>query len=489
MTDFEPVIGLEVHAQLKTAAKLFCRCAAGGFDAPANTNICPVCTGQPGALPAANAGAVELAVRAGLALNCRVNEVSVFVRKNYFYPDLPKAYQISQYDLPLCGAGEITIDLKAGGTKKVRVRRAHLEEDAGKLLHSPAGGAQDHTLADFNRSGVPLLEIVSEPDLNSAEEAYSCLTELKLLLQWAGVCGCDMEKGELRCDVNVSLRPRGAATPGYKVEIKNLNSFKAARDAVSYEISRQAAALNNGETVARDTRLWDEKARRTEPMRSKEAACDYRYFPEPDLPPLRVAPELLAGLKSKTGDLPREARARFIRDFALNAYEAGVVASTRELAAYAEACMRHAATIGLGSKPIMNLLGGEFLARVNENRIAPKDLAEKAIRPELLVKTAALASSGKVSASAAKTLFARAWETGRDPQALLEELGLAQVSDPAQLEAWAREAIAARPKAAQDLKAGNERALGPLVGLLMEKSAGKANPRAAGEVIRKILGE
>lgn len=504
MTDFDPVIGLEIHAQLKTETKMFCRCAnacarpvssdaapqtaPAGFDAPANTYLCPVCTGQPGALPVANARAVELGIKTGLALNCRINETSVFARKNYFYPDNPKPYQISQYDKPLCEEGFIEIDLLDGGTKKIRIRRAHLEEDAGKPLHAPGGAELDHTLVDFNRCGIPLIEIVSEPDLNSAQEAYACLTELKQLLQWIGVCGCDMENGELRCDVNVSLKPRGETRPGSKVEIKNLNSFKAVKDAIAYEISRQSEALRKGAAIARDTRLWDEKTQRTEPMRSKEPAHDCRYFPEPDLPPLRVTPERLEALKKEIGRLPRAMRARFRRDFALSAYDSGVAAATRELAAYTEACMRYAAQIGLaGSKPVMNLISGEFLARLNEYKIAPKDIASKAISPEALAKTAALLSSGKVSASAAKTLFARAWETGKDPEALLEELGLAQISDAARLEAWAREAIAAHPKAAEDFKSGNEKALGPIIGALMKNSKGGANPRLAGEIIKKLL--
>ncbi len=487
MPDFEPVIGLEIHAQLKTETKMFCRCRAGAFDAPANTNICPVCTGQPGTLPAANERAVELGIRTGLALNCLINEVSVFARKNYFYPDLPKSYQISQYDKPLCGPGFIEIDLKDGGAKRIRVTRAHLEEDAGKSLHALGSEELDHTLVDFNRCGIPLIEIVSEPDMNSPEEAYAYLTELKQLLEWTGVCGCDMEKGELRCDVNISLRPRGETKLGRKVEIKNLNSFKAAKDSIVYEISRQAGALARGETIAQDTRLWDEKAQRTEPMRSKEMAHDYRYFPEPDLPPLRVTAGRLEAAKKEAGELPRAVRARFQRDFALSAYDAGVAASGRELAAYSEACMRLAADSGLGAKPVINLIGGEFLARLNERKIAPPDIAAKAISPAALVKTAALVSAGKISASAAKTLFTKAWDTGKDPEALLNELGLAQVSDSAQIETWAKEAIAAHPKAAEDFRAGNEKAIGPIVGVLMKKSKGRANPQLAGEIVKKLL--
>jgi aspartyl-tRNA(Asn)/glutamyl-tRNA(Gln) amidotransferase subunit B len=335
----------------------------------------------------------------------------------------------------------------------------------------------------MNRCGVPLLEIVTEPDLNSADEAHACLSELRQLLQWTGVCGCDMEKGELRCDVNVSLRPG----EGARTEIKNLNSFKAVRDAINHEIVRQTRALSAGGTVAADTRLWNEALRRTEPMRAKETAGDYRYFPEPDLPPLRVSREVLEAARQADCDLPRCARERFRRDFAMNAAEAGAVSASRELAAYAEACMRVAATLGLGAKPVMRILGGEFLARLNELKIPHAEIAEKAIKPEALARIAALAAAGKVSASAEKVIFAKAWETGRAPEELLKELGLAQVSDPERLKVWAGAAIAEEPEAAQAIRNGNDRAMGPLVAALMRKSGGSANPRLAAETIKELL--
>ncbi len=525
MDNFEPVIGLEIHAQLKTGTKMFCSCKTSSSEAPANTSICPVCTGQPGTLPVPNMQAVRLGAAAGLALGCDVKEVSVFARKNYFYPDLPKAYQISQSDNPLCENGSVELDIKAvkGGTytKTVRVHRAHLEEDAGKSLHAPPfwlrgdcsrlnlepighgswakraghapGGAQlDYTLVDFNRCGVPLLEIVSEPDINSADEAYACLVEIKKLLQWVGVSSCDMEKGELRCDVNISLRPKGETRLGHKVEIKNLNSFKAVKDAITHEIARQTAALNLGETITRDTRLWNDKEQKTVSMRSKELAHDYRYFPEPDLAPLRITEAFREELKRELGELPKARKDRFISEYALSSYDAGVITGGKGLSAYFSACMAAVRTLKLNvpAKGILNLVSSEFLARLNGLKkdsmtLDPED--KELISPENLVKVAALTASGKLSASAAKTVFAKAWETGKDPQTLVKELGLAQVSDSGLIKEWALEAIAANPKAAEDFKKGNEKALGPIVGVIMKKSKGAANPAAASAMIKDLL--
>ncbi|HAF96254.1 MAG: glutaminyl-tRNA synthase (glutamine-hydrolyzing) subunit B [Elusimicrobia bacterium GWC2_51_8] len=489
MNNFETVIGLEVHAQLNTATKMFCPCPQADYKAGANSAICPVCTGQPGTLPAANVKAVELGVKTGLALNCRVNEISIFARKNYFYPDLPKSYQVSQFDRPLCEAGSVEIDLKPSGSKTIRVARAHLEEDAGKSLHALGSRALDYTLVDFNRCGVPLIEIVSEPDISSADEAHAYLTELKRILQWAGVSQCDMEKGELRCDVNISLKAAAVKELGQKVEIKNLNSFKAVKDAINSEIARQTAMIERGETVAQDTRLWNEKEQKTVPMRSKEMAHDYRYFPEPDLVPLRIAAARLETAKNELGELPRARKTRFMKDFGLNNYDAGVLTSDRCLSAYFEACMKEAPPSAAEgeAKAVANLITGEFFARANELKVNPEDYLSKTISPVSLVKLAALTSAGKLSASAAKTVFAGSWGTGKTPEALMGELGLAQVSDSVQIEAWAREAIAANPDAAKDFKNGNEKALGPIVGMVMKKSGGKANPRLANEAIKKIL--
>jgi len=496
MPEFEPVIGLEVHAQLRTGTKMFCSCKTAASQAPANTAICPVCTGQPGALPVPNAKAVRLGAAAGLALGCEIRGVSIFARKNYFYPDLPKAYQISQFDRPLCGNGAVELDIKDanGGTyaKTVRVRRAHLEEDAGKSLHALGSAQLDYTLVDFNRCGVPLLEIVSEPDINSADEAYAYLMELKRLLQWVGVSDCDMEKGELRCDVNISLRPKGWTKPGRKVEIKNLNSFKAVKDAIAHEIVRQTAALNGGETITQDTRLWNEKEQKTVSMRSKEQAHDYRYFPEPDLPPLRVDAAFLEELRKEMGELPKARENRFKTEYGLSSYDAGVITGGKGLSDYFEACMTAAKDLksGAPAKAVLNLLAGEFLARLNSLKKDPAALNpayKELISPANLAKVAALTASGELSASAAKTVFAGSWETGRDPDALITELGLVQVSDESRLKEWAKEAIAAHPKAAEDFKRGNGKALGPIVGCLMKKSKGTANPAAANAAVKELL--
>ena len=487
MIKFETVVGLEIHARLATASKMFCSCPAAEADAAPNTAICPVCTGQPGALPTTNRKAVELAITAGLALNCRVNGVSAFARKNYFYPDLPKSYQISQHAHPLCQDGSVEIDLKPAGVKTIRITRAHLEEDAGKSLHALGSRALPYTLLDFNRCGAPLIEIVSQPDISSGEEAFSYLTEVKRLLRWTGTSSCDMEKGELRCDVNVSLRPVGVKALGRRVEIKNLNSFKAVKDAIAYEAARQAALLATGGSVPQDTRLWDEKEQRTVPMRSKELEPDYLYFPEPDLPAVRVTDTQLAGARALTGELPRARKARFMKELELSEYDASRLTADRELSAYFEACMAAPAARSAGPKAVANLVTGEFLARANELKIAPQDYPTKTLPPEYLAELAALVAQGALSASAAKTVFARVWDTGRPPLALQTEMGLTQVNDARQLDAWAREAIAASPAAAQDVRKGEERSLGPIVGVMIKLSRGKANPRLGAEIIKKIL--
>ncbi|MDD4003588.1 MAG: Asp-tRNA(Asn)/Glu-tRNA(Gln) amidotransferase subunit GatB [Elusimicrobiaceae bacterium] len=483
-TVFEPVIGLEIHVQLNTATKLFCGCAADSAAAP-NTNICPVCTGQPGSLPVLNRKAVELAVRAAAALDCEISERSVFSRKNYFYPDCPRNYQISQYDKPLALRGRIRIETGPAehtAEKIIGITRVHVEDDAGKSLHAIGSAELDYTLVDFNRAGVPLIEIVSEPDMRSPDEAYSYLAALKNALVWSGVSSCDMEKGELRVDVNLSLRPAGQERFGTKVELKNLNSFKAVKDALHHEITRQAAVLNSGGIIMQETRLWDEKAGQTVLMRIKEDAHDYRYFPEPDLVPLAPAPGWVAEIKAALPELPQARRARFIRDYALGPYDAGVLLGDRATGDYFEAVMRAGK---LPAKTAANWIGTNMLAKLNSEKLTA---AGSKIRPEALAELLALIEAGRISATTGKEVFERMWATGKAAADIVAESGLAQVSDDGALRDWAKAAIAANPKAVEDLKSGNEKAISALVGFIMRQSKGKANPGLANKIIRELTG-
>ncbi|MBI5242672.1 MAG: Asp-tRNA(Asn)/Glu-tRNA(Gln) amidotransferase subunit GatB [Elusimicrobia bacterium] len=476
--ELEMVVGLEVHAQLATSTKLFCACAASSFGAPPNSAVCPVCTGQPGALPALNARAVELALSAALALDCRPREKSIFARKNYFYPDLPKGYQISQYEEPLAEHGAVEIN----GPRKIGILRVHMEEDAGKLLHGEGSETLDHSRVDFNRSGVPLIEIVSEADLRSPDEAYQYLAQLKAVLQYAGVSRCDMEKGEMRCDANVSMRPKGAQALGTKIEIKNLNSFKAVRDALAYERARQGRVLAEGGTLAQETRLWSAERGVTEPMRSKEEAHDYRYFPEPDLVPLLVGAALVEKARRSLPELPAARRARLMEQYGLSDYDAGVLTAEQAAADYFEAAVK-ACGAGL-AKQAANWMQSELFARLNAEG---RPLAECPVAPRLLGELVALISEGALSGRLAKEVFAKMWETRQPPKDIVERLGLAQVTDSKAVGRWVAEALAENPKAAADVKAGKERAVGALVGAVMKKSKGKANPDLVNRLIKEKL--
>ncbi|TPW20525.1 MAG: aspartyl-tRNA(Asn)/glutamyl-tRNA (Gln) amidotransferase subunit B [Elusimicrobia bacterium] len=474
---WELVIGLEVHCQLGTKTKLFCSCSTASFGQPANVNVCPVCTGQPGVLPVLSRGAVELAFSAGLALGCRLEPRSVFARKNYFYPDLPKGYQVSQYELPFSRDGKLNIPGKVVG-----IHRIHMEEDAGKLVHTIGSEELPFSLVDFNRAGVPLIEIVSEPDMRTAEEAFDYLTNLKAILQYAGISRCDMEKGELRCDANVSVRRPGAPF-GTRIEVKNLNSFRSVRDAIEYEAKRQAALIESGGKVTQETRLWDVEASRTEAMRSKEEAHDYRYFPEPDLVPLVADAAWLERLRTALPELPAARKARFMAEHGLSDYDAEVMTGDRALADYFDAAVK-AAPAGVTAKAVANWVQSDFLARVKAERTT----ADKApVTSVMLAELAGLVSSGKVSGKAAKDVFAKAWETGRNPGTLVAELGLAQVSDESSVSVWVDEAIAENAKAAADVRAGKEAAVGSLVGAVMKRSRGKANPALVNKLIKEKL--
>jgi aspartyl-tRNA(Asn)/glutamyl-tRNA(Gln) amidotransferase subunit B len=485
MSDYEPVIGLEVHVQLLTATKMFCRCP-NRFGAEPNTLICPVCLGYPGTLPVVNRHAVDLAAKLAMALGCEVHAASVFARKNYFYPDLPKGYQISQFDRPLAEDGELPLTHHA---KRVRIERLHLEEDAGKLLHEAPGGLAlpDQSLVDFNRCGVPLVEIVSHPDMASAAEAQDYLQTLHQLLLYTETSDGNMEEGSLRCDANVSVRRRGETRLGTKTEIKNLNSFRNVGRAIEHEIARQSELLESGGRVAQETRSFDADSGATHLLRSKEEAHDYRYFPEPDLPPLVLAAERRAALRSALPELPWERRAHFQSRYELPAADALVLSQSRDLADYYEATL-DAAGGKASPKALANWVMTEVLRerglRKADKRPAPLD---GILAPGQLAKLVAMVEAGKLSNSAAKEVFAAIRGTDEEPAAALARLGLAQVTDLAQIERWIDEVIEQHAEPVAQYRAGKTQTLGFLVGQAMKRSGGRAEPKAVQRLMRQAL--
>ncbi len=472
---YEAVIGLEVHAQLLTRSKLFCGCSTA-FGAEPNGNVCPVCMGMPGVLPVLNRQAVELVVRAGIAAHSEIAPHSIFDRKSYFYPDLPKGYQISQYETPVCKGGYIELPPKDGEEpRRIRLVRIHLEEDAGKNIHEADG-----SLVDFNRSGVPLAEIVSEPDIRSAEEAGAYLRALHAILRYADISDARMEEGSMRCDVNVSVRPRGSDKLGVKTEIKNLNSFRFVEKAIDFEVRRQVEILESGGRVPQETHLWDPVREQTRPMRSKEYANDYRYFPEPDLPPLRIPPDLVEAVKSAMPELPAERRARYIRDYALSPYEADVLVAEREVADYFEATLP-----GLKNrKAAANWVMTEVLRAIRESA---KPLAEAAPAAAEVGALLAMVEAGKISLNAAKTAFAAMCKSARGAEATVAELGLAQVSDEAAIAEACDKIIAAHPRELAEYRGGRDKLFGFFVGQAMKTMGGKANPKVINEILKKKL--
>jgi len=471
---YEAVIGLEVHAQLLTQSKMFCGCGTR-FGLPANTQTCPVCLGMPGTLPVINRTAVEMAIRTGLALNCTIRPVNRFARKNYFYPDLPKGYQISQYEEPICEHG--WLDVPAGErARRVRIKRAHLEEDAGKNVHE----GDRMSRVDLNRAGTPLLEIVTEPDLRSPEEVVAYLKNLRDLLVYLEVCDGNMEEGSMRCEPNVSLRPAGREALGTKVELKNINSFRFVKDALEYEIKRQASVLDAGGTVRQETRLWDVEKEQTAVMRSKEEAHDYRYFPDPDLVPVSITQDWIAETRRALPELPSARRLRFISEYGLPEYDAGVLTDSRELADYFEACV----TLFGQPKTVSNWVMGELLRELNHSATP---VGASPVTPERLVSLMRLVENGTVSLKAARDLFPEFYATGKLADALVAEKGVLQVSDETALGAMIDEVVAKNLAQAAQYRAGKEQVLGFFVGQVMKASGGKANPGKVNELLKKKL--
>jgi aspartyl-tRNA(Asn)/glutamyl-tRNA(Gln) amidotransferase subunit B len=479
MSTFEAVIGLEIHAQLLTATKIFCGCPTT-YGAPPNTNVCAVCLGLPGALPVLNRAAVDYAVKAALALGCQVHERSVFARKNYFYPDLPKGYQISQYELPLATGGGL--DIMAGGqTKHVRLTRIHLEEDAGKSLHEGFPDSDRRTYLDYNRAGVPLIEIVSEPDLRSSAEAAAFFEQLRQILVWLGVNDGNMEEGSLRCDANVSVRRVGDTALGTKAEVKNVNSFRYLQKALEYEIGRQIDLVEHGGRVVQETRLFDSAQGRTYSMRSKEEAHDYRYFPEPDLPPLIVDDHRRREIASTLPELPEARRARFVREYALPAYDAGLLTQTRGLADYFEAVARASEN----PKAASNWIMGELLRTMKERGVSVEQVP---LQPNALAGLIQIVDRGVISSTVAKDVFARMYDSGRSADEIVQAEGLAQIGDADALSDIVRDAVTSNPDAVAQVRKGRNNAFGFLVGQVMKVSKGKANPKVVNELLKKELG-
>ncbi|MBE7550387.1 MAG: Asp-tRNA(Asn)/Glu-tRNA(Gln) amidotransferase subunit GatB [Anaerolineales bacterium] len=477
---YQPIIGMEVHVELNTHSKMFCACSADFFGVPPNTHVCPVCLGMPGALPVINRRAIEYTLMIGLALNCQIRPHNVFARKNYFYPDLPKGYQISQYELPLCLGGYVDIDTDDGQTKRIHVRRVHLEEDTGKLVH--VNGA---SLVDLNRAGVPLVEIVTEADIHSAEEAYAYVTKLRQLVRYLGVSSGDMEKGAMRCEVNLSLKETGSEKWGTKVEIKNLNSFRSVRNSIAYEIERQKKVLASGGVIEQVTMGWDENRSVTVLQRTKEGDTGYRYFPEPDLPPLDLEPAWIEQIKANLPELPDAKLARYLADYGLSKKEAAILSEDRATAEYYESVVVAAGDRpGVTPKLISNWVSGELFRLWGERGV---ELSQVKVKPEHLVALIELVNSNTINQPAAKQTFGVMFDTGRPPLEIVEELGLRQISDAGQLVPVVQQVIADNPEPAAQVRAGKEATLKFLVGQVMKATRGKANPQLAEQVLREQL--
>jgi aspartyl-tRNA(Asn)/glutamyl-tRNA(Gln) amidotransferase subunit B len=475
--DYEIIIGLEVHAQLLTRSKIFCGCTTT-FGAPPNTHTCPICLGLPGVLPVLNKKVVEYTIRMGLATNCQIAPFSRFARKNYFYPDLPKGYQISQYELPLAEHGKVEVSVN-GERKKIGITRIHLEEDAGKLIHDEQ---RPLSYVDLNRAGVPLMEIVSEPDLRSPEEAAEYLRVIRNILLYLEICDGNMEEGSMRCDANVSLRPVGTREFGTRTELKNMNSFRNVQRALEYEIRRQRSVLDAGGEIIQETRLWDANKERTFSMRGKEEAHDYRYFPEPDLVPIVVSPEWINSICCALPELPDVKKARFITEYDLPEYDAGVLTSEKALAFYFEDCVREFSA----PKQVSNWMMSELLRELKKEE---RGIESCLVNPQALARLLLLIDQGTISGKIAKTVFEAMIATGKDPELIIKEKGLVQISDAGSLEPIARDILAAHPKEVEDYKGGKNKVMGFFVGEIMKKTKGQANPKLVNQLLARLLKE
>ncbi len=473
--EFESVIGLEVHAQLKTKTKIFCNCSTA-FGAAPNTHTCPVCLGMPGVLPVLNRKVVEYTIRMAIATHCEIARESRFARKNYFYPDLPKGYQISQYELPIAEFGHVDIEVN-GDKKRIEILRIHMEEDAGKLVHHPD---RPVSMVDFNRTGVPLIEIVSQPDIRSSEEAGTYLRQLRSILRYLDICDGNMEEGSFRCDANVSIMPKGSDTFGTRAELKNLNSFKHVEKAIQFEIERQREVIMDGDEVVQETRLWDPAKNISTPMRGKEDAHDYRYFPDPDLLPLVVDEEWIDEVKATLPELPDEKRTRFVKDYELPSYDADVLTSVKEIADYFEECLK----VFPKPKPVSNWVMGSLLGLLNAEG---KRIEESPISASHLGELLKLIDEEVISGKIAKTVFEEMAQTGKPPQAIVEEKGLVQVTDVSAIDVVVSEVLSRSPKEIEDYKAGKKKVIGFFVGQVMKATQGKANPKIVNEVLREKL--
>jgi aspartyl-tRNA(Asn)/glutamyl-tRNA(Gln) amidotransferase subunit B len=468
---YEAVIGLEVHAQLLTDTKIFCGCSTK-FGSPPNSNVCPVCLGHPGVLPVMNKKAVEYTLLMGLAVNCNLNERSIFARKNYFYPDLPKGYQISQYEEPVCEHGKVEIEFKDGTRKEIGITRIHMEEDAGKSIHDQS----DATYIDLNRCGTPLIEIVSEPDLRTPEEAYLYLTKLKQIVTYLGICDGNMEQGSLRCDANVSVRLKGESKFGTKTEVKNMNSFRNVERAIAFEIERQINLLEDGKQIIQQTLLWDADSNRIQPMRSKEEAHDYRYFPDPDLVTIFVDDKWKSNIKNHLPELPDARRERFISQYKLPYYDAAILTSTRELADYYEQIL----AVTNDYKSASNWVMTEVLKYVNEKKITMENFP---VKPHSIGKLIQMIEEKTISGKIAKDIFPDMVSTGKPPEEIVKEKNLVQISDTSEIESAVEKIINSNPKDVQAYLAGKEKVLGFLVGQVMKETNGKANPKIVNDIL------